>query len=403
MVGRFVTGGMKDVMNSLAAHCQSTADIAERLGIVPQVMRALPQVLERWDGKGGPNGIEGEALESVIRVAHIANDGEVICRLRGVGAALAMLRERSGKQFDLKLVAVCCAHADEIFGDLDDVDAWRDVIAGCSTLDRRMDDAQFVVALEALADYADVKSPWFLGHSRALAALVVDAAKLARVPAAEAELLRRAALVCRLGVIGVSSGIWGKAGPLTSNEFERVRTVPYLTERVLSRQAELVKIGAIATMFHERSDGSGYPRGLSGGAIPRPARILAAAEVYQALREPRPHRPAYPAERAKTILLEEAETGRLDTIAVNSVLRAAGHRTRRAPSNVAGLTARETEVLGLLVRGLSNAQIAERLTISKRTAGAHIEHIYAKIGVSARGAAAMYAMRHGLVDASPDP
>jgi HD-GYP domain-containing protein (c-di-GMP phosphodiesterase class II) len=399
MVGRFVTGGMKEVMNSLAGHCQTTADIADRLGIVPQVMRALPQVLERWDGKGGPNGVKGEQLEPVIRVAHIANDAEVICRLAGVQAALDMLRERSGRQFDPKLVELSRRHADEIFGGLDDVDAWRDVIEGCATLDRKMSDEQLVMALEALADYGDVKSPWFIGHSRAVAALVADAAKAMRLPVADAELARRAALVCRLGMIGVSSGIWGKDGALTTSEFERVRTVPYLTERILSRQPQLAKIGAVAAMFHERSDGSGYPRGLSGAAIPRTARLLAAAEMYQALREVRPQRPAYSAERAKSLLLEEADAGRLDAAAVNAVLRASGHRVRREPNLVAGLTAREAEVLALLVRGLSNKEIAASLSLSKSTVGTHIEHIFAKSGVTTRGAAAMFAMRHGLVDA----
>jgi HD-GYP domain-containing protein (c-di-GMP phosphodiesterase class II) len=263
-----------------------------------------------------------------------------------------------------------------------------------------MDDSETHRALETLADYADVKSPWFTGHSRAVAALVRDAARRARVPPAEAELMEQAALVCRLGVIGVSAGIWDKPGRLSASEQERVRTVPYLTERVLDRQPRLNKIGKIAGMAYERLDGSGYPRGLSGGSIPRAARFLAAAEVYRSLREDRAHRKALDPERAKATLLEEASAGRLDGPAVNAVLRAAGHQTRRAPALVDGLTAREAEVLALLVRGMSNKEIASSLSVSKRTVGTHIEHIYSKIGVTARGAAAMYAMRHGLVDAA---
>ena len=96
--------------------------------------------------------------------------------------------------------------------------------------------------------------------------------------------------MCRLGTIGVASGTWNRPRPLSRIEWKRVRTVPYLTERVLRRQPRLADVGAIAGMVYERQDGSGYPRGLSGGAIPPPARILAAAEVYQALGEARPHR-----------------------------------------------------------------------------------------------------------------
>jgi DNA-binding CsgD family transcriptional regulator len=176
--------------------------------------------------------------------------------------------------------------------------------------------------------------------------------------------------------------------------------VPYLTERILNHQPRLAEIGTIASMVHERADGTGYPRGLAGNAIPHAARVLAAAQMYQALREVRPHRGALGPAEARAVLLGEASRGRLDAAAVSAVLAAAGHRARRRPNLVAGLSPREVEVLSLLVRGLSNKQIAAQLSVSARTVGSHIEHIYTKIGVSARGPAAMYAMRHGLVDSS---
>ena len=154
-------------------------------------------------------------------------------------------------------------------------------------------------------------------------------------------------------------------------------------------------------MFHERVDGSGYPRGLSGAAISPAARVLAAAEVYQAMREARPHRVALEPVAARSALLDEASAGRLDAAAVDAVLAAAGHQVRRRPNLTAGLSAREVEILALLVRDLPNKQIAARLSISPRTVGSHVEHIYTKLGVSSRGAAAMYAMRHGIVDAVP--
>lgn len=399
MVGRFLAGGFKDAMDSLIAHCQTTSDIADRLGLHLDVRRALPQAFERWDGKGVPLGLSGEQLEPVIRVVQVADDAEVFCRIGGVPQALKMLRERSGREFDPNLVALCCRRATEVFDDLDTVDAWGVVIDGCSALDRRLDESELMTILEIFADYADLKSPLFLGHSRAVAALAADAGRLAGLREADVALVERAALVYRLGVIGVSTGIWDKPGPLSSIEWERVRTVPYLTERVLCRQPRLAEIGAVAGMCHERMDGSGYPRGLSGGAIPLSARILAAADVYQAMGEKRSHRPALPRVEREAALLDEAAAGRLDAAAVRAVLAAAGHRVRRRPNLIAGLTAREAEVLALLVRGRSNKQIADSLSIASRTVGSHIEHIYAKIGVTTRGAAAMFAMRHGLVDA----
>lgn len=400
MVGRFVTAGFRDAMDSFVAHCQTTGDIADRLGISDEVRRALPQAFERWDGKGVPQGLSGTQIESVMRVVQVADDAEVFYRAGGAEAAQDMLRTRRGTEFDPALVDLCFSHADDIFGDLDTVDAWSVVIDGCSGLDRRLEDFELATVLETFADYADLKSPWFLGHSRAVAALAGDAAVRLGLSGPDADLVRHAALVHRLGAIGVSTSIWNKSGKLTESEWERVRTVPYLTERILSRQPRLAEIGAVAGMCHERLDGSGYPRGLVGIAIPAAARLLAAADMYQTLSEERPQRAPHPPAEREVLLRGEVTAGRLDSGSVTAVLEAAGHQARRRINLVAGLTAREVEVLALLVRGWSNKEIAGQLSITKRTVGSHVEHVYSKIGVNTRGAAAMFAMRHGLVDAT---
>jgi HD-GYP domain-containing protein (c-di-GMP phosphodiesterase class II) len=402
LMGQFLTLGMRDATASFVGHCQTTSDIADRLGLDPVVRAALPQAFERWDGKGLPDGLKGDQIAAVMRVVQIADDAEVFCRVGGPAAARRMLAERSGTEFDPALVALCSAPDSAVLDGLDTVDAWGVVIDGCAPLDRRIAEADLTGVLTTFADYADLKSPWFLGHSRAVAALARAAGTGAGLAADVVTLLERAALVARLGCIGVSAGVWDKVGPLSSNESERVRTVPYLTERVLSRHPTLAEIGTLAGAAHERMDGSGYPRGLAGGAIPAAARILAAADVYQAVCEARPHRAELDRAERERLLLAEAEAGRLDAAAVHAVLAAAGHQARRRAHAVAGLTRRETEVLELLVRGLSNKQIAARLNVSPRTVSSHVEHVYTKIGVSTRGAAAMFAMRHGLVDAAPN-
>ncbi len=177
----------------------------------------------------------------------------------------------------------------------------------------------------------------------------------------------------------------------------QVAMYPYLTERMLHQSAALAPLGEIAVQHRERLDGSGYPRGLSGGAISRPARVLGAADAYQSMREPRPHRPARPAGEAAAEMQAAGRAGRLDGAAVDAVLEAAGHRLPRRREAPSGLTAREVEVLILLARGMSNKQIAERLVITPKTAGNHVEHIYAKIDASNRAAAAMFAVQHGLL------
>jgi len=203
-----------------------------------------------------------------------------------------------------------------------------------------------------------------------------------------------------LGRLGVSNAVWDKRGALTQSELERVRLHPYLSERMLAFSPALAPLGAIAVQHHERLDGSGYPRGISGDAITPMGRILGAADSYHAMTEVRPHRPARSPEQAAAEVRAEVAAGRLDGEAVDAVLRAAGHRVRRQREWPAGLTSREVEVLRLLARGFSNKEIAERLTISRKTAGSHIEHIYMKIDASNRARASLFAMRHGLMSDS---
>jgi DNA-binding CsgD family transcriptional regulator len=194
--------------------------------------------------------------------------------------------------------------------------------------------------------------------------------------------------------------VWGKPGPLTADDWERVRLHPYLSERVLARSSGLAALAELASLHHERCDGSGYHRGLDGRSLPYPARVLAAADAFHAMTEPRPHRGALAPEAAAAELRAESRAGRLDSDAVEAVVAAAGGRPRRRRDQVAGLTERELGVLQLLARGLSTKQIAEKLVISPKTADTHIQHIYGKVGVSTRAGATVFAMRHGLVESS---
>jgi HD-GYP domain-containing protein (c-di-GMP phosphodiesterase class II) len=177
---------------------------------------------------------------------------------------------------------------------------------------------------------------------------------------------------------------------------------PYYTERVLQHPALLRSLGEIASRQQERLDGSGYPRGAAATDLSPSDRILAAANAYQSMVEPRPHRPAHEPKRAAALLRDEVRAGRLDATAAAAVLEAAGHEAGRlAPPRPAGLTDREAEVLALLASGLMTKQIAQRLGISPKTADQHIQNLYAKIDVSTRAAATLFATRHGLVGAEP--
>jgi HD-GYP domain-containing protein (c-di-GMP phosphodiesterase class II) len=397
--GSFAVSGWRTVEEFDGTHCAAAGDFALRLGLDPGIRDALQHSFERWDGKGGPHGLSGEELALSARIVQLVDFVVAWYRIGGVEGAIAAARERRGGQLDPDLVDRFCRLAPVVLPELDATPTWDALIEAEPALRPTLGGEELDAALEAVADFADLKSPYFTGHSRAVAALMEAAASQYGLPSGEGVKVRRAALIQDIGRLGVSNAIWDKQGPLSPAEVERVRLHPYFVERMFARPPLLAELGALAAMHHERCDGFGYPRGLPGGALPPSAKLLAAADCYQALVEPRPHRPAVAPEEAEPEIRLEVRAGRLDGEAVDAVLAAAGHRVRRRRQWPAGLTPREVEVLRVLARGASNKEIARELVISPKTAGNHVEHIYVKTGARTRAGASLFAMKHGLLDA----
>lgn len=393
----FALHGFHDIEDMIAQHAKLACRLAEELRLPDSVSRSLAGAYERWDGRGWPGTLAGEQIPVASRIAQLAEYVEVAHRVRGVDAAVELAQRRSGTQFDPAVVDAVMVNTIAVLGGLDAFGSWNAVIDAEPALAVVLTEEEFDAALLAIANFVDLKSPYTLGHSRAVAELASAAAVEVGTAAAELRLLHRAAVVHGFGRLGVSNAIWDKAGPLGAGEWERVRMHPYYTERMLQQSRALAPIGRLAVQLRERLDGSGYPRGLPGNRISRSARVLAASDAFQAMREPRPHRPARSDDDAANELRKDVRSGRLDGEAVEAVLTAAGHRVRRRREGPAGLTAREVEVLKLLAQGLSNKKIAERLVISPKTASNHIEHIYTKIDASNRAGASLFAMQHGLL------
>jgi HD-GYP domain-containing protein (c-di-GMP phosphodiesterase class II) len=393
----FALSGHRELDSMVAHHAAIGRTLGEQLELSDDVLHALAAAYERWDGRGWPGELAAKDIPVAARLAQAAEFIEVANRVGGVEAARELARQRRGKQFDPQISAIVESDADLLLSDLDAVVTWDAVIEAEPALAVVLSSERLDSALLAIGNFVDLKSPYFLGHSRAVADLA--AATAARIGLSEADTvtLRRAGLMHDLGRLGISNGILDKADPLGAGEWERLRLQPHLTERMLHQSEALAPLGTIAVHHRERLDGSGYPRGVFGSGISREARILGAADAYQAMREPRPHRPALSAEEAAAQLNEEVRAGRLGAEAVEAVLRAAGHRVPRRRAGPAGLTPREVEVLTQLAQGLSNKEIAQRLVIAPKTVGNHAEHIYAKIGAQTRAAAGLFAMRHGLL------
>lgn len=393
-LGRFMATNGGDVVAQMADHCAAAGDLAARLGLDETAQRSIEQSYARWDGHGVP-AVAGDEIPVAARISHVAESAEVFHRTGGVEVAVEVARARAGSHFSPEVVAGLEIDPEPLFADLDAPSVRDDTPA------RRLSEDQLDGVLEAVGDFCDLRCPYFAGHARGTADLVAEAGRHMQLPAGTVTLLRRAALVHDMGRAGVPGSIWDKPGPLTASEKERMRLHAYFVERMFCHTEPLHRIGALAAAHHERMDGTGYHRGLSGALLTAPSRILAVADAYHAMRQPRPHRPARSPDDAACELRAEADAGRVDPVAVDAVLTAAaGPRSGARAGGPAGLTARETEVLALVAQGHPNKAVARQLGISPKTVGNHIEHIYTKVGVSSRAAAALFAMQHGLV--SPD-
>jgi HD-GYP domain-containing protein (c-di-GMP phosphodiesterase class II) len=398
MAASLVLTGRGAVERGLMSHCLTTARMAERLGLDGDVCGPLQQVFTRWDARGVPGDVGGDEIALPVRLFHLADIVEVFHRASGADAAIEVARARRGKQFDPALVDLFCSAAGEVLADMDAVPEVGMLIASEPALQRHLTERELDSALEAVADFTDLRSPSRAGHSRGVAKLASRAAELCGLPDTEIVTVRRAALVHDIGLHGIPATILDKPGALTGTESERMRLAPYYTERTLARPPALARIGSIASMANERLDGSGYHRALSGTAIPAAGRIIAAADAYHAMTEPRPYRPALSAKQAASQLRGEVRSGRLAADAADAVLTAAGQRPAGRRAGPAGLTPREVQVLTLIARGASTRQAARVLGVTAKTAETHIERIYAKTGASTRSTATLFAMRHGLLD-----
>ena len=392
-----LAGGRRFAEMNFRTGCEVAEMLAVRLGMDERVRTSLRFSFERWNGRGYPTGARGEDIPAAMRVVHLAQDMEALGRLRSPGEALRLAKRRSGGTYDPEMAEVFIGVGVDLLGELDKLDPWDAVLAAEPEPHRWLGPGDLDNTLEVVADFADLKSPFTAGHSRGVAVLAEAACTRAGLAGPDALLARLASLVHDLGRTGVPNSIWDKPTTLTRAEMDRVEMHPLLTEQMLRRSAGLAGLNSVAACHHERVDGTGYFKGLTAAQMSMPSRIVAAADRYQAMTQPRAHRPALGEGPAAAELRRLGADGHLDRDATEYVLGAAGHESRRGPvERPGGLTEREIEVLRLLAQGLTAKSIARELVIAPKTVDSHVQHIYTKIGVSTRGAAVLFAVQARL-------
>ena len=382
--------GLQRAREMTQARCEMAAHLARRLGLPAGVQRALGDEDIRWDGLAAPKTFARDDIPISSRIVFVVRDAEVLHREGGNDRVRMALRTRSGKAYDPAVAGAFLQSFSEVMEAIEVTSPWEAVLQREPEPRPWVPESRLESVLEIFADFVDMKSPCMAGHSRGVAALAGQAS-------ADGISLRRGALVHDLGRVSVPSGIWDKPGPLTDGERERVRLHPYFTERILERSLALKPLAGCAGMHHERLDGSGYHRGSHRAEISRDARILAAADAYQAMTQHRAFRPALSPSHAAEQLEAEARAGRLDADAAHAVLTAAGHQRRISTGWPAGLSDREVEVLRLLCRGGTKKGVASLLKISPSTVDHHVRHIYDKVGVTTRAGATLFAVENDLL------
>jgi HD-GYP domain-containing protein (c-di-GMP phosphodiesterase class II) len=382
----------------LSGHCEVAQRIAERIGLPAEIRENLGQIYERWDGKGLPRGLSGNAVKFPVRLVSLAQDAIALNDAHGFDTMMAMIAKRSGGGYEPELTDLFLAHGEQLMAGLDGpVD--RETILALEPLPHALlDEPGCDEAYLAIADMIDMRMPSTFGHSRAVAALGEAAARRMGLPAAEIRDVRRAAYTHDIGELAVPVSTWMRPGALTERETDAARLHPYHGERALaSLGGDGKAVAALVLRHHERLDGSGYHRYAKAPDLSAGARILAATEAFQTAREARPYRPASSDTAAAAKLRASVREGKLCPDAVEAVLASAGQGARRETAGrPSGLTPREIEVLRLIAAGHTAKEAALKLNISPKTADNHIQSLYSKIGVTTRAAAALYALERGL-------
>jgi HD-GYP domain-containing protein (c-di-GMP phosphodiesterase class II)/DNA-binding CsgD family transcriptional regulator len=367
-------------------HCEVSGQIAKTLELGADVEAGLCRVFETYDGTGRPLGLTHEHIPEVAYQVVLAGDLDILTRAHGLEAARQWILEQSDQRYPASLASLLVANAQDWLADLE----------GLSKNTARPQDERSV-SLTLVGDVIDLKLPWLAGHSRQVAHVAVEAARLWGLSESDLTQIGKAALIYGLGRAAVSNHLWNTAGALPYGAAERVQLAPYWTQQALKPISELAESAEIATHAYERLNGSGYFRGVMGDALCARHRLFATSVAWVALREARPWRPAYSESEAARLLKQDARGGLFDNDVCEAVIAGARGERRTHQPKGSLLSPRECRILLEISRGSSNKQVARLLEISPSTVRTHVESIFRKLECSTRAAATLKGLTLGLI------
>jgi putative nucleotidyltransferase with HDIG domain len=301
--------GDKGERELVEQRCERGAEIAREFDLPEATAQAIRSLDEHWNGGGYPAGLRGEEIPLLARILNLAQTVEVFYMAQGRTAAFAVARERSGRWFDPHVVrAFEATQNDREFWQLMLTLDLHGTLSQWEPADTiRYTDPDALDRISAgFARVIDAKSPWTYKHSTGVADIAVGIADILGFNTAARRDLRRAALLHDLGKLGVSNTILDKPGKPTDAEYAQIRLHPEYSQQILEQIPLFHRLADVASAHHERLDGRGYHRRLSGEAMPPEARILAVADVFEALTAARPYRDGLPREKALALMQRDA-------------------------------------------------------------------------------------------------
>ncbi len=289
--------------------CERGATMARLMGLGSATAAGILALDEHWDGRGLPDGLRGDKIPLFSRIMLLAQTIEVFRAAGGGRSWLDVVRKRKGTWFEPDLVKAC--ESLEKRGAL-----WRgaegnaafETVLTMEPRPRRLERGLrgFDAICLAFSQIVDAKSPFTFNHSLGVANAAVAIGQTLGMPAERTIFLRQAALLHDLGKLSVSNSILEKPGKLDATEWAAMRRHPFYTWKILNAIPGFGEMSNVAASHHEKLDGSGYFRGLTGEKLPREARILVVADIYDALTAKRPYRDSLPRERVFDILKKDA-------------------------------------------------------------------------------------------------
>lgn len=390
--GRFATS----VRPLAKIHCDVSGEIAHMLGLPLVVETALRRIFESYDGQGTPNALTKDQIPEPVFIVSLVGDLEILSRAYGLPAALKLIAQRSGRRYPADVVEAAAPLAASWLDALDQGATILDLTPATSS------PRGGLAPIELIADVVDLKLPWMAGMSRKVASTARQCAARLGLDENKGASIYRAGLIHGIGRASVPNAAWDASAIRSESNVERLRLVPYWTERAGRRIAALREEARLASYIEERLDGSGYFRGAQGAAIELEARILAAASRLVWLQTARPGADAMDLPAALAVLQHECANGQFDATVISALAQTG--ESDSAPKSIAPQSAasqlisqRETEVLRRISLGESNKEAAKSLGISPSTVRAHLENIFRKLECSTRAAAVLKAYSVGLL------